>query len=74
MVMAPGPQREKLCATSIEELSLVKAVDLVNGVQCARAAPANSTARTMGEPVFQIGNKSEIRMKKCSVKCVVEKT
>ncbi|XP_026314449.1 LOW QUALITY PROTEIN: uncharacterized protein K02A2.6-like [Hyposmocoma kahamanoa] len=55
--MGPGPEREKLFATGIAELSLVKAVDLAESVRCARAAAANSSAGTTLEPVFKIENK-----------------
>lgn len=73
MGMQPGPEREKLFAQDVDELTLAKAIDTAESVRCARAAASvtlapNASAAAVGaENVFKIGGTTADRGNKCSI-------
>ncbi|XP_046964488.1 uncharacterized protein K02A2.6-like [Vanessa cardui] len=71
MGMLPGTEKEKLFAMEIGELSMAKAVDLAEGVRCARmATTAAGTAEGVSvDPLFKMtkGRTNRSDGDKCSV-------
>lgn len=75
--MQAGPEREKLYAMNVNELTLAKAVDLAESVRCARAGAAATPAvvspgpsRDTGEPVYKM-ERSRVKPSSKSEKCQV---
>lgn len=76
MGTTPGPERDKLFAQDLTELTLAKAVELAQSMRCARVAAATATAAAASsvsqDNLFQMGKASNTSKsvpvhEKCSV-------
>ncbi|KAL0879382.1 hypothetical protein ABMA27_003143 [Loxostege sticticalis] len=56
MGMIAGPEREKLFAQEIKDLTLAKAVEMAESIRCARTA-AGPSSSFQPDPVFKIAHK-----------------
>lgn len=76
MGMSAGPEREKLFAQDLKDLTLVKAVNLAASVKCARAGAAASSPslqqqQPRSETLFKIDNRVPGGERQVKVKCSV---